>query len=583
MRRPVGIGQQDFEYIRTNNLFYVDKTSFIKEWWGNYDSVTLITRPRRFGKTLTMSMVEKFFSVNYAGRGDLFEGLAVWEDEGLRNLQGSYPVISLSFANIKETDYETTRAKIDRLLIDLYNKNNYLLDSEAFSKEDRSFFESVTVGMPDSVASMAINKLSEYLYRYYGKKVIILLDEYDTPMQESYIHHYWGDLVAFIRSMFNSTFKTNPYMERSIMTGITRVSKESVFSDLNNLVVVTTTSDLYADSFGFTEGEVFSALDEYGLSDRNSEVKRWYDGFTFGDTADIYNPWSIINYLKSKKLDTYWANTSSNSLVGTLIREGDSPIKIQMEDLMNDKTLMTLIDEQLVYSQLNDSDTAIWSLLLSSGYLKINTYHIVDKDNMFDWDQNVQEGDWIYELSLTNLEVKIMFRNMIRGWFQRPDSKYNSFIKALLSADLESMNAYMNQVALSTFSFFDTGKQPTGKSEPERFYHGFVLGLIADLSGRYTVTSNRESGFGRYDVVLEPKRDCDPAIIMEFKVFNPKKEAGLADTVANALDQIEKMKYKALLTAKDIDRSRIHSYGFAFCGKEVLIGDDHGNNTADEY
>lgn len=423
MRRPVGIGQQDFEYIRTNNLFYVDKTSFIKEWWGNYDSVTLITRPRRFGKTLTMSMVEEFFSVNYAGRSDLFEGLAVWEDEGLRELQGSYPVISLSFANIKESEYETTREKICQLLIDLYNKNNYLLDSDAFSKEDRSFFQSVTVGMTDAVASMAINKMSEYLYRYYGKKVIILLDEYDTPMQESYIHHYWGDLVAFIRSMFNSTFKTNPYMERAIMTGITRVSKESVFSDLNNLVVVTTTSDLYTDSFGFTESEVFSALDEYGLSDRKSEVKRWYDGFTFGDSADIYNPWSIINYLKSKKLDTYWANTSSNSLVGTLIREGDSPIKIQMEDLMNDKTLMTLIDEQLVYSQLNESDTAIWSLLLSSGYLKINTFHIVDEENLFDWDQNVQEGDWIYELSLTNLEVKIMFRNMIRGWFQRPDSK----------------------------------------------------------------------------------------------------------------------------------------------------------------
>ncbi len=572
MSRPIGIGQQDFEFIRTNDTFYVDKTSFISEWWGNFDSVTLITRPRRFGKTLTMSMVEEFFSVKYADRADLFEGLAVWQDETLRTLQGSYPVISLSFANIKESDYETTRDKMNQLLIDLYIKNNYLLESGILTKEDICYFNSVTVGMPDVVATMAIHKMTEYLYRYYGKKVLILLDEYDTPMQEAYVNNYWEDLVLFIRSLFNSTFKTNPYMERAIMTGITRVSKESVFSDLNNLVVVTTTSELYADSFGFTEREVFSALDEYGLSDRKQEVKRWYDGFTFGNKRDIYNPWSILNFLKTGKLDTYWANTSSNSLAGSLIRTGGNEIKIRMEDLMNEHAITTIIDEQIIYSQLDESDNAIWSLLLACGYLKIQDYHIVDDENMFDWGENAQEGDWVYELSLTNLEVKIMFRNMIRGWFQKPNVNYNSFIKALLSADVEAMNVYMNQVALSTFSFFDSGTQPSEVSEPERFYHGFVLGLIAELSGRYIITSNRESGLGRYDVLLEPKRPVDDAIIMEFKVYNPKNEQSLEDTVQSALIQIETMKYAVALTAKGISKERIHYYGFAFEGKRVLIG-----------
>lgn len=566
--KTVGIGIQSFESIREEDIFYVDKTHFIKEWWENKDSVTLITRPRRFGKTLTMSMVEQFFSAKYAGRGDLFEELSIWQEEAYRALQGTYPVISLTFANIKERDYMSTKVRICQILTELYLQNAFLLEGEALTAEEKKQYQGILDNLSsaepaETTATMAVHIMAKYLYQYYGKKVIILLDEYDTPMQEAYVNGYWEEIVSFTRSLFNAAFKTNPYLERAIMTGITRVSKESIFSDLNNLKVITTTSDLYADIFGFTEEEVFYALDEYKLSDRKQEVKRWYDGFVFGSVKDIYNPWSILNFLDTKRTTTYWANTSSNSLVGKLIREGGGRIKESFEGLLRGEHLVTSIDEQIVYNQLDDNEQAIWSLLLASGYLKV--IKILKYENGMDTFYPE------YELALTNLEVKIMFYNMVRGWFGRSLMDYNDFVKALLLGDVKSMNAYMNRVALNTFSYFDTGKNPSG-AEPERFYHGFVLGLIVDLAGRYVITSNRESGFGRYDVMLKPKRAEDPAIIIEFKVHDPEEEATLKDTVQNALEQIDRQRYEADLIAEGIEKERIRKYGFAFQGKKVCIG-----------
>ena len=579
MARTVGIGIQSYCDIIKKDCFYVDKTSFIREWWESEDSVTLITRPRRFGKTLTMSMVEQFFSVEYAGRGDLFEGLSIWSEEEYRALQGTYPVISLSFANIKEKDYQTTRYKICQLLVNLYSKYDFLKGSGVLTENDKDYFERINIDMNDGDATLALYQISDFLSRYYGKKVIILLDEYDTPMQEAYVDGYWNELVAFTRSLFNSTFKTNPWLERAIMTGITRVSKESIFSDLNNLEVVTTTSDKYATSFGFTESEVFAAMDEYGYEEKE-EVKCWYDGFIFGTQRDIYNPWSILNYLSKRQFRTYWANTSSNSLVGKLIREGSPEVKTIMEDLLKGKVLRTQIDEQIVFNQLGQKRNAIWSLLLASGYLKVENYEL-DPD----------KGRPEYELALTNKEVRLMFEDMIEDWFAGDAVPYNEFIKALLLGDLDAMNEYMNQVTLETFSSFDTGKRPSGKTEPERlptgkattkgltepnpsvcFYHGFVLGLMVDLRDRYVITSNRESGFGRYDVVLEPLSAADDAIIIEFKVYNPRREEDLEETLQNALSQIEDKKYEASLLSRGIPAERIRKYGFAFDGKTVLIG-----------
>ena len=560
MARTVGIGIQDFEKIIENNCFYVDKTYFIKEWWESQDAVTLITRPRRFGKTLTMSMMEQFFSVKYAGRRDLFEGLAVWQEEKFRKLQGTYPVISISFANIKERDYAGKRKKICQLIASEFTRNVFLLDGDCLTEQEKSIFCGKTADMDDVDATLAFNQLSEYLYRYYQKKVIILLDEYDTPMQEAYVDGYWEELTAFTRSLFNATFKTNPYLERAIMTGITRVSKESIFSDLNNLEVVTTTSCKYETAFGFTEEEVFASLDEYGL-DTKEEVKNWYDGSVFGNKRDIYNPWSIINYLDKQALRTYWANTSSNSLVGKLIREGSPDIKVTIEELLKGGIFHTVIDEQIVFSQLDQRISAVWSLLLASGYLRVEKCIF-----------NERRGKVEYDLKLTNREVQLMFEQMIEDWFREYTPAYNLFIKALLSGDLDAMNEYMNRVAGETFSFFDTGNRASGKAEPERFYHGFVLGLMVELEDRYVITSNRESGFGRYDVLLEPKQEGLDAFIIEFKVYNPKRDASLEDAVQAALAQIEEKQYAAVLMGKGIPEGRIRKYGFAFEGKTVLIG-----------
>ena len=563
MARTVGIGHQDYETVRMKNTFYIDKTSLIREWWENEDAVTLIARPRRFGKTLNMSMLEKFFSVEYAGRSELFEGLDVWKDEKYRELQGKYPVIFISFASVKENTFEQAIESIYRILIDVYNKNQFLLKSGLLEEEEKRYFMNISTDMSETDATISLHKMSDFLSRYYKQKVIILLDEYDTPMQEAYVNGYWDKIVSFIRVLFNSTFKTNPYLERAIMTGITRVSKESIFSDLNNLEVVTTTSEKYADKFGFTEAEVVQALDEYGLDERKAEVKQWYDGFTFGNKKDIYNPWSIINYLDKKKVAPYWANTSSNSLAGTVIREGNVQTKEAFETLLRGDSIITELDEQIVYGQLDLDEDAIWALLVASGYLKVKR-HWIDASQFGSWKQ-------LYELELTNFEVRVTFANIVRGWFAQASGDYNAFIKALLNDDTEAMNAYMNRVSQRIFSTFDVGKKPSEQSEPERFYHGFVLGLMVELIDQYEVKSNRESGFGRYDVVLKPRDIRKKAMILEFKVFNPNNETVLEDTVKNALKQIKEKNYAAELLEAGIVKENIKMYGFAFKGKKILI------------
>ena len=563
MSRTVAIGLQDFAKIITEDYFYIDKTNFIKEWWESGDAVTLITRPRRFGKTLNLNMLDYFFSNKHPNRGDLFEGLAIWENEKYRNLQGTYPVISFTFANIKETSFEKTKKKIYQVIIDIYEKNSFILEGNRLKETEEAFFRSVNIDMDETVATQAVHKMCDYLYHYYGKKVIVLLDEYDTPMQEAYVNGFWDELVSFTRSMFNATFKTNPYLERGIMTGITRVSKESIFSDLNNLKVITTTSNEYATSFGFTEEEVFGALDKCNLGTEKEGIKQWYNGFVMGNHKDIYNPWSVLNFLDVGNFQTYWANSSSNSLVDKLIREGNKNIKLTFEELLRGNSIRYAIDEQIVYNQLDKNPYAIWSLLLASGYLKVLS---MERAEQFTDGRRPE-----YELTLTNYEVRLMFQEMVSKWFYESDADYNEFINCLLCDDLDGMNICMNRLSLNLFSYFDTGNRPSG-IEPERFYHGFVLGLLVDLRQEYILTSNRESGFGRYDILIEPKNPDKYAYIIEFKVLNPRREKALEDTLASALQQIEDKQYETVLIEKGIPMERIRKYGFAFKGKEVLIG-----------
>ncbi len=554
MARTVSIGAQDFEELITRNNFYVDKTLFIKEWWESDDKVTLITRPRRFGKTLNMNMLERFFSVKFKDKGGIFENLNIWKEEKYRKLQGDWPVIFFSFAGIKETEYTLCVRRFCEILQGLYIKNYFLLNTDVLTEGEKKTFKKMADKMESADAPMALHWLSDYLYRYYGKKVIIILDEYDTPLQEAYTGGYWEELVSFTRNLFNNTFKTNPYLERAVMTGITRISKESMFSDINNLNIVTITSDEYASCFGFTEEEVFSAMDEFELTNKE-EVKKWYDGFRIGTWKDIYNPWSITCYLKEKKLKPFWANTSSNGLVNNLLRNGDIDLKMQFEELLQRHPVISEIDEEIVFERLGQNAEEVWSLLLAGGYL---TTLNVSNDN--------------YELALTNYEVEKMFRKMVKTWFRYDKVAYNRFIKALLTGNLKEMNAYMNRVSLAMFSFFDGGNRPSEFTMPERFYHGFVLGLLVELADRYDITSNRESGLGRYDVMLIPLRQGDNGIILEFKVHELKEESSMEETVLAALNQIEEKRYEQTLINQGIEKKHIRKYGLAFKGKEVLIG-----------
>ena len=583
MKKAISIGIQGFSDLREQDCFFVDKTNFIKEWWENRDVVTLITRPRRFGKTLNMSMQDCFFSNKYANRADLFEGLSIWQNETYRKLQGTYPVIFLSFAAVKAGNLEDAKTQIKQEIARLYEENRYLLESNVLSDNERKIYNSTTIQMDDTMAQNALRSMSVWMERYYGKKVIILLDEYDTPMQEAYVQGYWDEFTSFVRSLFNASFKTNPYLERAIMTGITRVRypkrvkfaeqtsngsvfKESIFSDLNNLQVVTTTSDLYADCFGFTETEVFQALDEFGMGDKKDEIKKWYDGFTFGEHRDIYNPWSITNYLDKRKIYPYWASTSSNGLVSRLIRTASADVKEKMEDLLRGQTITVNFDEQIVFNQLDTNESAVWSLLVAGGYLKVNAVEY--RGELLE--------PW-YHAAITNLETKSMFCNMFKGWFNANGSHYNRFVEALIKGNLKEMNIFMNDVAVSTFSYFDTGVRHSGNQHPERFYHGFMLGLISELRDIYEIKSNRESGYGRYDVMMIPKNTDDGrlhAVVLEFKVHEADEEKTLEDTAKKALSQIADKNYDAELIARGISQEKIRHYGFAFEGKKVLIMED---------
>ena len=564
MARTISIGAQGFEDIRANGYFYVDKTGFVRDWWRAGDSVTLVCRPRRFGKTLNLDTVRCFLSRDFAGRGEeLFGGLGVWDDPAMRELQGTVPVVAMSFAKVKGGTLAETLDGLRRVIRSAVRAHDYLRGSAALTGDDRAFLARVSDDMPTSVAADAVNQLCSMLRRHWGVAPVVLLDEYDAPMECAWTHGYWDGASGFMRQLMNATFKSNPAMGRGLITGVTRVSRESIFSDLNNLEVVTASSRKYRSAFGFTQAEVDEALEEYGLGETSADVRDWYDGFTFGGEDHIYNPWSVCKYLENRgTLACYWANTSSNGLVSSVVRSADRRFKADFEELMRGGTVKKLIDEQVVFGELGRRLNAAWALLLAAGY--VSAPGPVPR-NLEDTPRT---------LRLTNLEVRKTFDRVAQGWFDDASEDYGDFADALLAGDARMATRCLREVTLACMSHFDGARRPA-ESEPERFYHGLVLGLLARLRGRWTVESNRESGWGRYDVALVPvdgASGSDPAVIMEFKVFDSDDEATLRDTVARAKAQIEEKSYISGIVERGIAVSRIRTYGIAFRGKEVLVG-----------
>lgn len=553
MLKTVGLGIQSFEKVIRANAFYIDKTKFISEWWNSHDDVTLITRPRRFGKTLMLSTVEEFFSARKNNNEELFRELSISKDIELMKECGKWPVLFVSFAAVKSGSFKSAVTKFNIMFNQMRSELSFLKDS--LDASDLDFYNRISIDMDADITANCINNFCKWLSDYYGKKVIILIDEYDTPMQEAYVNGYWDELVGFMRNMFNSTLKTNPFLGRALLTGITRVSRESLFSDLNNLKMVTITSENYADSFGFTEEEVFEALDVYGYGKEKEKVKAWYDGFKFGNTEDIYNPWSIISFLQEGKYQSYWANTSSNSLISKLVREGSVEIKKSFQNLLQGGTIETEIDEQLVYGEMEGNEKAIWSLLFASGYLK--PLSVVGEGNMA-----------IYCLKLTNHEVRDSFDLLVRRWFENVGSNYSYFVKGLLEGNIDDMMDTLSEICEDMISSFDG----SGRAAPENFYHGLVIGLLVELRDRYEIKSNRESGLGRYDVMLRPKDKKDNAVIIEFKSKRRSEKGKSLDELCDmALKQIKDMKYESELLSAGYEKNKIKKFAFAFEGKELLI------------
>lgn len=555
----VGLGYQNFLDFVCGKRFYVDKTHFIPEWLASDARITLITRPRRFGKSMLLSTVRTFFDPMYADHPEYFEKLRVWKDADCRSLFGTIPVISVSFGSCKGNDFAQAMRGVTLGLYNMYIQHEYLRESPKLSEEEKAEYRRIVAYFSEQrteYVEISIQKLCELLYKHYGKFPIILMDEYDTPLLEAYTDGYWDETINTFRQLFHTTFKENDFFYRAIITGVTRISKNSLFSDLNNLEVDTVTCDAYSDCFGFTEQEVMDAFKCQDI-DTIQDVKAMYDGFTIGRHQDIYNPWSICNYMRQRELIGYWVNTSSNKLVGDIIRRYPVESKYEIERLMAGEKVHKRINEGITFQYLEGDENSLWSLLLAVGYIKAE--NIVRSVEGIECD-----------VSVTNREVMAMFKTEILGMFHNGWSAYGRFAEALLAHKMELMNEYLQTITYTSISYFDVADGPKERT-PENFYHGLVLGLIVSLRDRYRIVSNRESGRGRYDIAMYPLQENTDAFIMEFKVQDRKKETDLEQTAKNALQQIVDKNYEADLLAAGVPEERIYKLGFAFAGKDVLV------------
>ncbi|MBZ9637546.1 ATP-binding protein [Clostridium sp. FP1] len=538
------------------NNYFVDKSMLIKEFMENGADIILTPRPRRFGKTLNLSMLRYFFDIRTkADTKDLFKSLKIENEKEIMNLQGEYPIVYVTFKGVKYNNFENAISAIEMLMSEVYKEYRYLMESEIFKEDEKRDFNKIINREADLILlTISIKNLTNYLYKYYNKKVILLIDEYDVPIQESYMRDYYDNMISLIRNMLSDALKDNIYLEKAMITGILRVAKESIFSGLNNLQVNTILGLKFKDKFGFTEQELKELLNYYDLQDKSDDIKKWYNGYIFGGKT-IYNPWSVLNYIDNNEMGfmPYWINSSSNDLIKNLLLKGDTNMKLELEELISGNSISKAIDDSIVMSEVEDSNENIWSFLLMCGYLKaIKTENI--------------EGILQCELKIPNKEVLIFYNNLIEKWFKESTTnpKYELMLKTLITGDIEIFAGLFKEFVINNISYFDV----SGK-EPERVYHAFVLGMLISLSKGYEVKSNKESGYGRYDVMIIPKDVSKIGLIIEFKKIDDFLSYTIEEGTAKALKQIEDKKYETELLEKGI--KDIVKLAIVFKGKEIKV------------
>ena len=549
----IGIGISDFKALRLRNNYFIDKTMYIKDIIDNQSGVVLITRPRRFGKTLNMSMLRYYFDCNVKDSASLFQGLKIMEqDEKYTSKQGAYPCIYLTLKDVSDVNYNNMLLSLKTSILEMYREHMYLLDSDkiyAFEKE--KIMDILYTREDENALKTSIRELSGYLYRHFNKPVMLFIDEYDVPIQTAYIEGYYEEAIKFLKTFYGTTFKDNPYLEKTVLTGVSRVAKESIFSGANNFKVFTVLDNEFADDFGITSKEMNKVISDFNVQEDKDEIKKWYDGYRIGNVEGLYNPWSILNFLSDKQLKPYWVNTSSNDLI-KLTLKNSLGVKQKIEKLLRDEIIEVPINLETIIVGIENNEDNIWGLMLGTGYLKVV--------------ETVDLASGIYKVKLPNYEIKTLFQSIVNDWFSNKISGEN--LRTILS-DLTNLKLYdferkFRILVREMFSYMDVGENTA-----ENFYHAFVLGMLVGLKDTYYVNSNRESGFGRYDIMLEPKDKTQNSFIMEFKVADEIDEQSLEKAIENAKKQIEEKQYESNL--KERGFNNITKMIFAFKGKEFKM------------
>ena len=564
---PIGI--DDFAEVINNDYYYIDKTLFIQELLNNKVKATLIPRPRRFGKTLNLSMLYYFFkrdlepdysNVLLGSKSQpnsntaLFNNCAIAHDVTSMAHQGRYPVIFFTLKFIEGSSWDECFEKLKKVIAHEYEQHSYLLDTQLLNDTKKNTFNAIMAGTAGRVAyELSLKHLTEYLSQYYKQRVIVLIDEYDVPMQAGFRHNYYDKVAAFTRSFFGDALKGNNHLDFAVLTGALRIAKESIFTGLNNLEVNSVLSSHFADKFGLLEHEVLQVLADYKINVPLNDVRSWYNGYTIGEHT-VYNPWSIINFTKQGgTLQPYWINTSTNDIIKKLIQHSDEGVKQDIETLIARKTITKEIRENIVYADIEKKETVLWNFLVFSGYLTFKNRHLVQETTYFD-------------LYIPNDEVTYFFKSTISSWFEElgGDKNYRSMLNYLVTGDIQTFSKLFTTFVLNALSYFDVSG-----NQPEKFYHAFVLGMLVQLADRYEITSNRESGYGRYDVMIQPHDTTKIGIVIEFKKVDTYDQETLEQAAANALVQINEKNYAQEMIARGI--STVRAVGIAFDGKKVLI------------